>query len=68
MSSIDSIASLSTALSQAQLQSAVSMKVLKMAQGTDQVAADMLADALDSVAQSMEALAAAAGTQIDTFA
>jgi hypothetical protein len=28
----------------------------------------MLADALDSVAQSMEALAAEAGTQIDTFA
>jgi len=68
MDSIESIANLSTALSQAQLRSAVSMRVLKMAQGADQVAADLIAETMDNVAQSMEAFAAEAGTHIDTFA
>lgn len=68
MDSVSSIASYSTALSQAQLQSAVSIKVLKMAQGTDQVVASLLVQALDSVEQSMEAFAQDAGTQLDVTA
>ena len=68
MSSIDSIASLSTALSQAQLSSAVSMKVLKLAQGQDQVAADLLDSALESIQAGMEQAAQDTGTRIDTRA
>lgn len=66
--SIDSIASMSTAMSQAQLQSAVSVKVLKMAQGQDQVAADLLNSALQDVQESMDQANRQAGVQIDTLA
>ncbi len=65
---IDAIAGFSTALKQSELQGAVAVKVLKMAQGQDQVAADMLADALDSVQQSMDEFAQDSGAQIDTLA
>jgi len=68
MSSIAGIANLSTALSQAQLQSAVAIKVMKMAQGQDQVTADLLDAALQSVEASMEQFARDAGNQIDTLA
>jgi hypothetical protein len=68
MSMIDSIAGFSTALKQAELQGAVAIKVLKMAQGQDQVVADLLADALQSVEQSVEQFARDAGAQIDTLA
>lgn len=66
--SIDSIASMSTAMSQAQLQSAVSVKVLKMAQGQEQVAADLLNSALQDVQESMDQANRQAGVQIDTLA
>lgn len=65
--SIDSIASMSTAMSQAQLQSAVSVKVLKMAQGQEQVAADLLNSALQDVQESMDQANRQAGVQIDTL-
>jgi hypothetical protein len=68
MDSIESIAAFSTAMSQTQVQSEVSMKVLKMAQGQDQMVADLLVDAMDSVQQSMESFSADAGGQIDTTA
>ena len=66
--SIESIASLSTAMSQVELQNAVSIKVLKLAQGQDQVAADMLDAALQSVEDSMAQFAEDAGAQLDTLA
>lgn len=68
MSMIDTIAGFSTAFKQAEVQAAVAVKVLKMAQGQDQVAANLLADALESVEQSMEEFARTAGAQIDTLA
>lgn len=68
MSSINNIANLSPALSQAQLRSAVAVKVLKMAQGSEQMVADMLTQALESVQQSMEDSAHQAGTHIDALA
>lgn len=65
--SIDSIASLSTAMSQAQLQAAASVKIFKLAQGQSQVAADLLNDALENVAASIQ-LAADSGANIDVLA
>jgi hypothetical protein len=65
MDSIESIAALSTIMSQVKLQNAVDVKVLKMAQGTDQIVADMLAQALDSVRQSV---GAAQPGGVDTYA
>lgn len=68
MSSINRIANLSPALSQAQPRSAVAVKVLKMAQGSEQMVADMLTRALESVQQSMEDSAHPARTHIDALA
>lgn len=67
MDSIESIAAYSTAMSQAQLQNAVAVKVMKMAQGSSQMVADLLTQALDSVKQSMEASSKDTGG-IDTYA
>jgi flagellar hook-basal body complex protein FliE len=67
MDSIESIAAYSTAMSQAQLQNAVAIKVMKMAQGSDKMVGDMLTQALDTVRQSMEATSQTTGG-IDTYA
>lgn len=68
MDSIDSIAAWSTAMSQAQVQSAVSTKVLKLAQDQQQTTADLLTATLDSVKQSMAAFTGDAGGKLDTVA
>jgi hypothetical protein len=68
MDLVDSIASFSTARSMAEVQSAVAVKVLKMAQGQGQVAADLVASAVEGAQQSIEALAEGMQSQIDTYA
>ena len=67
MSMIDSIVSFKSAESIAQVQMAVAAKVLKMAQGQDQVAADLVSAALENVEQCMEELAGQLGTNFDTY-
>ena len=54
MDSIESIAGYSTAMSQVKLQNAVDVKVLKMAQGSQQMIGDLLTETLDSVTQDMK--------------
>ena len=68
MSLVDSIASFSVAKSMAEAKMAASMKVLKMAQGQQQVAADLLTSALEDVVEMTEQFAADAGTRIDVRA
>ena len=68
MDSIESIAAYSTAMSQARLQDAVSIKVLKMAQNSQQMVGDMLTQALDSVAESMKSASQGTSGGIDTIA
>ncbi len=68
MDSIEGIAAFSTAMSQAQLKSDVSTKVLKLAQGQQQVVADLLSSAMESVQQTIEATAGDAGGNLDAFA
>ena len=66
MDSVESIAAYSTALSQAQLQAAVGTKVLKLAQGQDQVIADLLSSTMENLQQTIES--AATSTSLDTYA
>lgn len=66
MDSVESIAAYSTALSQAQLQAAVGTKVLKLAQGQDQIIADLLSSTMENLQQTIESAATSAG--LDTYA
>jgi len=68
MDSVESIAAYSTAMSQARLQDAVSIKVLKMAQNSQQMVGDMLTQALDNVAESMKSAGQGTSGGIDTIA
>ncbi|MCL2330751.1 MAG: YjfB family protein [Phycisphaerae bacterium] len=63
MDTTNNIAAYSTAMSQANLQSAVSTKVLKMAQNSQQSVGDMITQMLDSLEESMKA-----ANNIDTYA
>jgi len=68
MDLVESIASYSTIFQQAQLRSAVAVRVFKMAQRQDQAAADMVTQTLDAVKESIESFANELGTKIDSFA
>ena len=68
MSMIDSIAGLSTAMSQAQLQTDVSTKVLKLAQQQSQPAAELLDAAMENVQEIISEMAGGAGGNVDTTA
>ncbi|HSW46174.1 MAG TPA: YjfB family protein [Phycisphaerae bacterium] len=64
MDLISGIASLSTALSTARLQNEVGIKVLKIAQGQQQVAADLVNAATETIVESLKQL----GTNLDMTA
>jgi hypothetical protein len=66
MSMIDSIASASTAMSQAKLQSEMSMRVLKMAQAAGQPSAELLESAMETAQEIISQIAE--GGQLDTTA
>lgn len=68
MDSVSSIAAYSTALSQARVQSAAATKVAKLAQGSQQMVADLLTQALGDVQESMRTSNAEAGRHFDSFA
>jgi hypothetical protein len=68
MSTIDSIAGLSTAMSQAKLQTEVATRVLKLAQGQNQPAADLLEAALENVQETVSELVQDAGCSLDACA
>ncbi len=65
---IDAIASLSTALSMARVRNEVGIRVLKMAQGQGQVAADLIAAAAETALQIANRVADDAGTTLDVTA
>jgi hypothetical protein len=68
MDSIESIAAFSTAQSMAELQNAVAVKVLKLAQGQGQVAADLISETTDNLEQTITSLAENLGGQLDSYA
>ena len=68
MSLVSSIAQMSTLLSTAQTRVEVATKVAKIAQGQDQVVADMVTAALEDVQEMVTAMAGDLGTQLDTYA
>ncbi|HOJ56114.1 MAG TPA: YjfB family protein [Phycisphaerae bacterium] len=67
MSMIDGIASMSTALSQLQLQTEVSTRVLKMAQGQGQVSAQLLNAAMENVQEVISEMAEGLGDGVDIY-
>lgn len=67
MDLVNDIASLSTALSTAQVQNAAGIKVLKMAQGQQQVAADLISEAVETVMEAIEQLDSQAGSRLDVM-
>jgi hypothetical protein len=68
MSTIDSIAGLSTAMSQARLQNEVSTQVMKLAQGQSQATADLLNAALENVQELITGMAEGLGENLDASA
>jgi len=68
MDLINEIASLSTALSLAQVQNAVGVKVLKIAQSQGQVAADLVSAAAETVSECIEQFADNTGANLDVTA
>ena len=68
MDLISDIASLSTALSMAQIQNAVGVKVLKIAQGQQQAAADLIEAAVETMLEAVEQFDGLAGTRLDATA
>ena len=68
MSLIDSIAHASTALATAKVQNQVAVKVLKIAQGQGQVAADLISAAVENLEQVIADFAADLGSQFDAYA
>ena len=68
MSLVNSIASFSIAKSMAEVQMAVAAKVLKMAQGQDQVAAELVSAAVENVQQAIEDLVGDLGSNFDACA
>lgn len=68
MSMIDNIAGMATAMKQAQLQTDVSTRVLKLAQGQGQVAADLLDAALENVEAMVGGMAEGLGENVDASA
>ena len=68
MDLVNEIASLSTALSMAQVQNAIGVKVLKIAQSQGQVAADLVSAAAETVSECIEQFAANTGANLDVTA
>lgn len=68
MSTIDSIAGFSTAMSQAKLQSEVAVRVLKLAQGQSQPAAALLEAAMENVQELISGMVEGAGENVNTMA
>jgi hypothetical protein len=64
---IDSIASLSIALSLARVQTAVATKVLKISQDQGQVAADLVSAAVENLEETIEDFAGELGTRFDAY-
>ncbi len=64
---IDSIASMSTAMSQVQLRNEVSMRVLKMAQGQDQATAQLLDATLENLQEIISGMAEGLGGGVDAY-
>jgi hypothetical protein len=67
MSMIDGIASMSTALSQLKLQTEVSTRVLKMAQGQDQLTAQLVDAAMENVQEILTGMAEGLGNGVDVY-
>ena len=68
MSLVNSIISFSTAKSLAEVQMAIAAKVLKIAQGQDQVAAELVSAAVENVEQVIEELVGDLGSNFDAYA
>jgi predicted transcriptional regulator len=68
MGMIDSITGMATAMSQARLQTDVATRVLKLAQGQNQTAADLLEDALQNAEEVISGMAEGVGENVDTSA
>lgn len=68
MSLVESIIGFSSAYSQAKVRMEVAAKVLKIAQGQNQVAAELVSAAVENVEEMITDLAADLGNQIDVSA